>query len=483
MPDVKSILLLCAFLCFITGIFSPEVIIRSGIPCVKTRKRILVLFGSLTLLLVLFNQIGESLPDAYKVSDTREEPSNIYVFSPIDEGEPMKVYKVAETGFTNQLDIKIIDQQTSSGNENYIVPEGYEFIQLTLEITNKMEESYTLNLNELQLQTGMFEVLTPALEEQAKRSLELEAAETVELSLMYLQPSDESLLTLTYLPFKQEVSDQEEPANEVKVSKIGEIVKTNQAMIQVHEVSRVTQSKKVGYEYIEVSLSIKNPSKSSITYYPFHFELGCSLNPTHVKSTLGLSEVETLAITELASGGMVTGTLLFEVPKGASDLKLYYHEPTLFNIQTTEINLMEMTTQTIPLQSELILNENWKTVETLDEMTLNILKTDLALETKYTKAKNHHQFVMVEVEITNDSTEEREYTAFDFKLMNEHGLLMMPSLLMIDNQTELKSGTLAPNESAKGYLVFEDSDLFTTFYLLYSPSHWKTGECMIQSLE
>ncbi len=80
MPDVKSILLLCSFLCFITGIFSPEVIIRWGIPSVKTRKRILVLFGSVTLLLVLFTQIGESLPEAYKVSDTKEEPSNIFVF-------------------------------------------------------------------------------------------------------------------------------------------------------------------------------------------------------------------------------------------------------------------------------------------------------------------------------------------------------------------------------------------------------------------
>ncbi len=435
-------------------------------------------------MLVLFTQIGESLPEAYKVSDTKEEPSNIFVFSRLHEGEPMKVYKVAETGFTNQLDIKIIDQKTSSGNENYTVPEEYEFIQLTLEITNKMEESYTLNLNELQLQTGMFEVLTPTLQEQTATSLELEAAETVELSLVYLQPSDESFLTLTYLPLKQEVSDQEESTNQVSVSKVGEIVKTNQAMIQVHEVSRVTPSEKVGYEYIEVSLSIKNPSDHSITYYPFHFELGCSLSPTHVKSTLGLSEVETpLAITELVSGGMVTGTLLFEVPKGASDLKLYYHEPTLFSTQTIEINLMETTTQTIPLQSELILNENWKPVKELEEMKLNILKTDLATETKYTKAKDHRQLVMVNVELTNDSTEEREYTAFDFKLMNEHGRLMMPSLLMIDNQTELKSGTLAPNESVKGYLVFEDSDLFTTFYLLYSPGNWKTDECIIQPLQ
>ena len=103
-------------------------------------------------------------------------------------------------------------------------------------------------------------------------------------------------------------------------------------MIQeFHEVRRMNQSAKAGFEYIEVSLSIKNPSNRAMTYYPFHFELECSSIPNRVKSAMGISQsIETFGITELASGGMVTGTLLFEVPKGATDLKLYYHEPSLF---------------------------------------------------------------------------------------------------------------------------------------------------------
>ena len=85
--------------------------------------------------------------------------------------------------------------------------------------------------------------------------------------------------------------------------------------------------------------------------------------------------------------------------------------------------------------------------------------------------------------MTNQSAENQEYTAFDFKLMNEQGRLMMPSLLLIDNQSELTSGTLAPQESVTGYLLFEDSDLYTTFYLLYSPDNWKDSECIIQPLQ
>lgn len=483
MPDIKSILLLCCFLCFITGIFSPEVIIRWGIPSVKTRRRVLALFGSVTLLLVIITQIGESLPKTYTEFNPEEEPSNIFVFSPIEVGERMKIYKIAETGYTNHLEINILNQQTSLGNENYNAPEGYEFVQLDLRVTNKMNEPYTLDTRELQLQTGMLEVLTPTIEETTETTINLAGEETVELSLVYLQPIDESYLTLTYLPLATKAESNEEVSTEVSVSKIGEIIKTKQTMIQVHEVRRMNQSAKAGFEYIEVSLSIKNPSNRAMTYYPFHFELECSSSPNRVKSAMGISEVETLGITELASGGMVTGTLLFEVPKGATDLKLYYHEPSLFTKQTLEINLMETSSQSLPLQSEVVLSEQWKSVDELNNRQLKVLETELIKETKYTQAKEHHQFVAVRVELTNHSAENQEYTAFDFKLMNEQGRLTMPSLLLIDNQSELTSGTLAPQESVTGYLLFEDSDLYTTFYLLYSPDNWKDSECIIQPLQ
>lgn len=483
MPDVKSIILLCAFLCFITGIFSPEVIIRWGIPSIKTRRRVLVLFGGVTILLVMITQIGESLPEAYTEFNPEEESSNVFVFSPIETGDQMKVYKIAETGYTNHLEINILNQQTSLGNENYTAPEGYEFVQLDLSVTNKMKEPYTLDTCDLQLQTGMLEVLTPTIEEAKETTITLDGEESTEISLVYLQPIDESYLTLTYLPLATEAEPNEEIQTEVRVSKVGEIIKTKQTMIQVHEVNRMNHSSKVDFEYIEVSLSIKNPSNRTMTYYPFHFELECSSSPNRVKSAIGITELDTLGITELASGGMVTGTLLFEVPKGATDLKLYYQEPALFTKQTLEINLMETSNQSMPLQSEVVLSEQWKSVDELNNKQLKVLETELTKETKYMQAKEHHQFIVVSVELTNHSTEDQKYTAFDFKLMNEQGRLIMPSLILIDNQSELTSGTLAPQESVTGYLLFEDSDLYTTFYLLYSADHWKSSECIIQTLK
>ena len=100
----------------------------------------------------------------------------------------------------------------------------------------------------------------------------------------------------------------------------------------------------------------------------------------------------------------------------------------------------------------------------------------------YTKAKEHQQFVIVGVELSNQSTEKQDYTAFDFKLINEQGRLILPNLLLIDNQSELTSGSLEPSESVQGYLLFEDTDLYTTYHLLYSPSHWKSGEGLIKEL-
>ena len=46
------------------------------------------------------------------------------------------------------------------------------------------------------------------------------------------------------------------------------------------------------------------------------------------------------------------------MPKGASELTLFYNEPGLFTKQRYEINLMETTPQPLPLQSEVTLEEH-----------------------------------------------------------------------------------------------------------------------------
>ena len=476
MPGIESVLLVCSFLCFMTGIFSPGVIVRWGLPSLKG----LMLFRGLTVLLIVMTTIAASLPDTNQPIESTNEESNIYVFQSIDD-EPMKIYQVEETGYGHHLKIEIVDESLSSGNEQYIAPAGYEFLQLQLSITNQLDEAYPLQLSELQLHTPTFEVLSPYLDSQSDAVIAMNPKENINLSLVYLQPKDESYLTLTYVPQSIESNQTtEELASHKSEGKMGDILKSNHSMLQVHEVNRLSHREKSDYEYLEVSLSLKNATNQTVTYYPFNFEIGSLQHSFQAKSVIGISDAQTLEMVELASGGMTTGTLIFEIPKGAQDLILYYHEPDLFSQQTLKVNLMETAQLAIPLQSELILNQAWQEVNQLEEMNLNILQTSFTKETKYSQANAHQQFIVIRIELTNTSSQVKNYTAFDFKLMNQNGQLLLPSLLMIDNRTELTSGTLAPNEKVIGYLLFEDSDLYDSFKLLYSPSNWQESDCIIQ---
>ena len=476
MPDIKSILLLCSFLCFITGIFSPEVIIRWGIPSVKTRKRVLWTFGVMTLLLVGVRQLTE-LTSVEDKEIKHQEDSTAFVVSDSEEGH-QKVYKMAPSAYTDQLDIKIVNQQTTSGDGVEEAPEGYEFVQLDVNITNKMAEPYTINLKDLQLQTETLETLKPIEEHMSIQSLHLLADESKDVSLIYLQPIKHEQLTFSYLPTTQEEPEEEE----VTVSQIGDIIKAKQAMIQVHGVTREASTKD-GYEMLFVSLSIKNSTTMTVNYYPFHFTLSCEASTNRMKPILDMNEVKTLGISELVSGGMVSGTLVFEIPKDARELTLHYDEPTLFSTQSIEVDLTSTNSESTPLQSEVHLNDQWQSVDSLAKRQLSVTKVELAKETKYAEAKAHQQFVMVGVELTKQSCEKQEYSAFDFKLMNEQGRLILPNLLLIDNQSELTSGTLEAGECVEGYLLFEDTDLYTNFQLIYSPSHWKSNECIVRTLE
>ena len=162
MPDIKSILLLCSFLCFITGIFSPEVIIRWGIPSVKTRKRVLWTFGMMTLLLVGIRQLTEFASVEDSATNHQGQGVNVetFVFSSPEE-EQQKIYKLTSSVQNNQLEIKIVNQQMASDRAVEKAPEGYEFVQLDVNITNKMDEPSTINLADLQLQTETLDFLLP----------------------------------------------------------------------------------------------------------------------------------------------------------------------------------------------------------------------------------------------------------------------------------------------------------------------------------
>ena len=92
-----------------------------------------------------------------------------------------------------------------------------------------------------------------------------------------------------------------------------------------------------GKEYLEVKVKIVNNSDSSQSYSDYDFKLR---NSTGVEAYTSFVEdtADRLSSASLASGGNVTGTMVFEVEKTETDLTLIY-SPSYFSDSTAEITL------------------------------------------------------------------------------------------------------------------------------------------------
>lgn len=66
-----------------------------------------------------------------------------------------------------------------------------------------------------------------------------------------------------------------------------------------------------------------------------------------------------LKMTEIVSGGVIEGSLMFEIPKNATNLMLYYTLPTLFSKETLSVNLELEHEVKNTLTPSLSFNENW----------------------------------------------------------------------------------------------------------------------------
>lgn len=145
--------------------------------------------------------------------------------------------------------------------------------------------------------------------------------------------SDETPETSTDEPATDDVPTETTPSSENAGGyKVGETMTFKDRKVTVTGVERnfstgnefVTSED--GKEFVKVNISIVNTSTSKITVYAGDWKIqdgngvidGYNVLATSVaKNALGLS-------TELAGGGQVSGALVFEVPKGDTNLELQY---------------------------------------------------------------------------------------------------------------------------------------------------------------
>lgn len=489
MPDSTSMLLLLCFLCLMTGLFSPDGVIKRAIPNLKYRKMILLFLGGIVIVSLI----------AYTTSlETSLSEENQIVF--LDQS--------STEGATSSEEIKEIDEVLIELLEMQVSEDG-QTLWLELAIENQSAQSISYNPYQFLLETNDGKKIVPSIQiiqDQIKlESGELHPGERIQGGLTYTISSDGIPMSLEYRPVNSSPSHHlifELPAGKVMLTDDGksdemsviktvgvkDIIKQGGIEYQVLDVNHFdqlgNQKPKVGYEFLKVELAFKNVSQNNLFVFPYHFEVHYG-KQNKVKPVISLIEEENLlGISELVNGGMITGNLVFEVHKSASLLTLTYSNPLYFQSNLIAIDLNSLSEEEELLTPSVDLGDDWRVgnhliPSLLEGMEMTTYSYELKNETLYSHTREGKQFILIDVSLKNTGEQKRKYTAFDFKLLTSTGQLLMPSLTLVDNQSEFKSGELAFEEETTGILLFEVNQCESTFSIIYSPSNWVNAEKII----
>jgi len=124
--------------------------------------------------------------------------------------------------------------------------------------------------------------------------------------------------------------------------KVGDVIKINGTQLTVNEVTKSAGGEfdkpKSGNEYVIIRVTIENTGNSTISYNPYYFKVQNSQGQITDPAFTIVDQDTALESGELAPGGKVSGTVVFEQPKNDPELKLQY-TTDLFGQDVTIINL------------------------------------------------------------------------------------------------------------------------------------------------
>lgn len=506
MPDQLSILLILSFLCLMTGLFSPESIIKWGIPNFEYRKKILITMSVVTIIAaIVYTKEDPTLPsdESLSVLSTIEESSMSRV------SEKQKNLSSSDGVGLDGVEVELLKVLTLSSEDNDFLSEE-SYLKVELRIENHSDEVITYNPYQFLIQNEEGKKFIPSITslniEDALGAGDLEPGEKVIGSLVYTQDKEENLVKIQYIPIASQPSyslnfdlstedvsvlnklEEEAEVSTSQTVEIGDLIKESGVEYQVLSASRLNKIEsshpKTGSQYLKVELAIKNTSNNTLFVFPYHFEVRNEKNHV-IKPITSLIETENLlGLSEIVSGGILQGTLLFEIPQQSTQLKLMYSNPSYFKTEHVAIDLLTQPKTTEVLVPSIQLDELWKVGTRLvpcelEGIQLTTYSFDFKTQTDYTKAKKGRKFLVIDVALKNLSEKAHQYTTFDFKLLTSTGQLLMPSLTLIDNQSEFKSGSLEFEQETTGLLIFEVDETESNFSLIYSPSNWLNPQKMM----
>jgi hypothetical protein len=108
----------------------------------------------------------------------------------------------------------------------------------------------------------------------------------------------------------------------------------------------------------------------------------------------------------------------------------------------------------------------------LDDNVLTVTEVEKSDGDEFDQPKSGNEYVIVHLEIENAGEENISYNPFNFKMANSEGQIVDQALTIIDSDTALESGELAPGGTVSGTIVFEQPVDDPELQLQFEPSFW-----------
>jgi hypothetical protein len=278
---------------------------------------------------------------------------------------------------------------------------------------------------------------------------------------------------------------EEEPMEEY--FEIGDKVNLNGTIVTVKGVEKSSgddfDRPKEGMEYVIVTINIQNGSDDTISYNPFDFKIQNSNGQITDMAFSIINSDTSMESGELAPGGTVEGTIVFEEPIDDPALILIFQPSFWFDDEVVKIKLGSgvPSSETNVVYSDTITATEGEVYSLGDKVDLNgtivtVKEVEKSLGNDFDEPKEGMEYVIVTINIQNGSNDTISYNPFDFKIQNSNGQITDMAFSIIDSDTALESGELAPGGTVEGTIVFEEPIDDPALVLIFQPSFWFDDE-------
>ena len=264
-------------------------------------------------------------------------------------------YLVGDIAQLDDTQVQVTKLEKSAGTKYDKPKDGQEYVIVTIAIKNKGSAEIDYNTYDFQMSNSQGQlsdqVFTIVNAETTLGSGQLMSNGVVTGTVVFEQPIDDSALELIYKPsFWGDITVNFDVLNSLEsfdvlksdvVSIIGEEYAIGEAgtlgstQIIVKDMVLSDGSRydkpKDGYDYVILTVEITNIGKGQISYNPYYFTMMNSQGQVTNAAFSIIDSDTSLGSGELLSGGKVSGTIVFEQPKGDEGLKLIYEEAFSFS--------------------------------------------------------------------------------------------------------------------------------------------------------